>query len=212
MYHSLCGFAGPLWFDHLWSALKHATIATVVWHRGLLGMFLKQRLSVSDYATYPFDFHKLFTLQKLWQRLLSCAKAFTYVVCLENAAAVIAIILQEKERKRERKEQTGRREACLFLFSCVVSILFVLWVEKKPDGWRRKNGNSIDFPYSKENGANILLHSYAKVSFFFLLMYLWLTLVIMCLMCTILFTHGLLLVSSSLVSGSVAVSLRDGPS
>lgn len=82
-----------LWFDHLWSALKHVTIATVVWHPGLLGMCLKQRLSVSDYATYLFDFHKLFTLQKLWQRLLSCAKAFTYVVCLENAAAVIAIIL-----------------------------------------------------------------------------------------------------------------------
>lgn len=32
----------------------------------------------------------------------------------------------------------------------------------------------------------------------------------MCLMWTILLTHGLLLVSSSLVSGSVAVSLRDG--
>lgn len=32
----------------------------------------------------------------------------------------------------------------------------------------------------------------------------------MCLMCTILLSHGLLLVSSSLVSGSVAVSLRDG--
>lgn len=83
-----------LCFDHLWSALKHATLASVVvWHRGLLGMFLKQRLSVSDYATYPFDFHKLFTLQKSWQRLLSGAKAFTYVVCLENAAAVIVIIL-----------------------------------------------------------------------------------------------------------------------
>lgn len=36
------------------------------------------------------------------------------------------------------------------------------------------------------------------------------SLVIMCLMWTILLTHGLLLVSSSLVSGSVAVSLRDG--
>lgn len=33
---------------------------------------------------------------------------------------------------------------------------------------------------------------------------------IMCLMWTILLTHGLLLVSGSLVSGSVAVSLRDG--
>lgn len=122
---------------------------------------------MSDYATYPFDFHKLFTLQKLWQRLLSCAKAFTYVVCLENAAAVIAIILQEKERKRERKEQTGRREACLFLFSCVVSILFVLWVEKKQMDEEEKNGNSIEFSYSKENSANTLLHSHAKVSFFF---------------------------------------------
>lgn len=66
-----------------------------------------------------------------------------------------------------------------------------------------------EFPYSKEKGANILLHSYAKVSFF---ANVFITLVIMCLMCTILFTHGLLLVSSSLVSGSVAVSLRDGPS
>lgn len=51
---------------------------------------------MSDYATCPFDFHKLFTLQKLWQRLLSGAKAFTYVVWLENAAAVIAIILKKK--------------------------------------------------------------------------------------------------------------------
>lgn len=120
-----------LWFDHLWSAFKHAAIAAVAWHRGFLGMFLKQRLAVSDYATYPFDFHKLFTLQKLWQRLLSCAKAFTYVVCLENAAAVIAIILS-KRRERERQEQTGLREACLFRFSSVVSILFALW--KKTDG------------------------------------------------------------------------------
>lgn len=31
---------------------------------------------------------------------------------------------------------------------------------------KNKNGNSIEFPYSKENGANIFLHSYAKVSFF----------------------------------------------
>lgn len=84
---------------------------------------------MSDYATYPFDFHKLFTLQKLWQRLLSCAKAFTYVVCLENAAAVIAIILKKKETESEEK-QTGIHGACLCLFSCVVSILFVLWVEK----------------------------------------------------------------------------------
>lgn len=72
-------------------------MVAVVWIRGLLGMFLKRRLTVSDYATYPFDFHKLFTLQKLWQWLLSCAKAFTYVVCLRNAAPVIAIILKKKK-------------------------------------------------------------------------------------------------------------------
>lgn len=72
---------------------------------------------MSDYATHPFDFHKLFTLQKLWQRLLSCAKAFTYVVCLENAAAVIAIILKKKKKKRQSEEkQTGIHGACLFCF------------------------------------------------------------------------------------------------
>lgn len=74
-------------------------MVAVVWIRGLLGMFLKRRLTVSDYATYPFDFHKLFTLQKLWQWLLSCAKVFTYVVCLRNAAPVIAIILKKKEKQ-----------------------------------------------------------------------------------------------------------------
>lgn len=74
---------------------KHASIVAVVWHRGLLGMFLKQRLAVSDYATHPFDFHKLFTLQEMWQWLLSCAKAFTYVLCLRNAVPVIAIILNK---------------------------------------------------------------------------------------------------------------------
>lgn len=69
---------------------------------------------MSDYATYPFDFHKLFTLQKLWQRLLSCAKAFTYVVCLENAAAVIAIILKKKKTQRQEK-QPGIQGACFHL-------------------------------------------------------------------------------------------------
>lgn len=80
---------------------------------------------MSDYATYPFDFHKLFTLQKLWQWLLSCAKAFTYVVCLENAAPVIAIIL-----KMKKKNHTTLHEACHFQFSCVICVLFVLWIKQ----------------------------------------------------------------------------------
>lgn len=75
---------------------------------------------MSDYATYPFDFHKLFTLQKLWQWLLSCAKAFTYVVCLRNAAPVIAIILKKKYNP------TRLHEPCHFVFSFVICILFGL--------------------------------------------------------------------------------------
>lgn len=63
---------------------------------------------MSDYATHPFDFHRLFTLQKLWQWVLSCAKAFTYVVLLRNAAPVIAIILEKK---------TWLLEACHFFLS-----------------------------------------------------------------------------------------------
>lgn len=82
---------------------------------------------MSDYATYPFDFHKLFTLQKLWQWLLSCAKAFTYVVCLRNAAPVIAIIL--KKKKKERKNTTRLHEGCHFQFSFVVCIFFALRIK-----------------------------------------------------------------------------------
>lgn len=106
----------PLRVDHLWSALKHATTAAVVWHRALLGMFLKQRLSVSDYATYPFDFHKLFTLQKLWQRLLSCAKAFTYVVCCSSYSDHS---LKKEEREREAKPDGATRGLSFSVFlSC----------------------------------------------------------------------------------------------
>lgn len=156
----------PPWFDHLWSALTHATIAAAVWHRGLLGVFLKQRLSVSDYATRPFDFHKLFTLQKTWQRLLSCAKVFTYVVCLKNAAAVIAIILQKRregERAREAKTDGSTQGLSFSVFLCCFHLVWQKWMDKKT-----KNGTSIEFPYSKRNSANLLLHSYAKASFFLL--------------------------------------------
>lgn len=52
---------------------------------------------------HPFDFHEVFTLQKLWQWLLSCAKAFTYVVYFRIAAPVIAIILTKKKKKIQRQ-------------------------------------------------------------------------------------------------------------
>lgn len=119
---------------------------------------------MSDYATYPFDFHKLFTLQKLWQRLLSCAKAFTYVVCLENAAAVIAIILKKKKRQSEEK-QTGIHGACLFLFSCVVSILFVL-LGRKINQTDEAQKSGENFYKAKQWCKHNCLHSYAKVSIF----------------------------------------------
>lgn len=70
---------------------------------------------MSDYATYPFDFHKLFTLQKLWQWLLSCAKAFTYVVCLGNAAPVMAIILKMKKKMEPHKITPGLSFSVFFL-------------------------------------------------------------------------------------------------
>lgn len=97
----------------------HAPIVTVVWICGLLGLFLKQPLAMSDYATYQFDFHKLFTLQKLWRWLLSCAKAFTYVV--RNAAQVKAIILEKTKNIRLHK-------ACHFAFLHL--LLALLFAEK----------------------------------------------------------------------------------
>lgn len=72
---------------------------------------------MSDYATYPFDFHKLFTLQKLRRWLLSCAKAFTYVVCLGNAVPVMAIILKMEKKKEPHKITPF---SCHFLFSCAI--------------------------------------------------------------------------------------------
>lgn len=93
-----------LYCDHLWGILKHAVIVAVVWHHGLLGMFLKQRLTMSDYATYPFDFHKLFTLQKLWQRLLSCAEAF-YICCVSWKCCTSYSYHSKKEREGGIKDE-----------------------------------------------------------------------------------------------------------
>lgn len=100
-------------------------------------MFLKQRLTVSDYATYPFDFHKLFTLQKLWQWLLSCAKAFTYVVCLGNAAPVMAIILKMKKKKRNH---IRLHWACHFQFS---GAILQAGIFKVPKGGENKSSNEL---------------------------------------------------------------------
>jgi len=36
---------------------------------GLLVVFLKHRLHLSDYATFPFDFHKLFTAHRLCKEM-----------------------------------------------------------------------------------------------------------------------------------------------
>lgn len=98
---------------------------------------------MSDYATRPFDFHKLFTLQKLWQRLLSCAKAFTYVVCLENAAAVIAIILK---KKTERGKTDGDTRGLSFsVFWCFFHLVCSLGRKINQTDEEQKRGYIIEF-------------------------------------------------------------------
>lgn len=93
---------------------------------------------MSDYATYPFDFHKLFTLQKLWQWLLSCAKAFTYVVCLGNAAPVIAIILKMKKKKWNH---IRLHQACHFqFFTCAILQAGIFKVPKEGEN---KSSNEL---------------------------------------------------------------------
>lgn len=79
---------------------------------------------MSDYATYPFDFHKLFTLQKLWQWLPSCAKAFTYVVRLgKKTAPVIAMILNKT---------SAQGYARLFIFGFLL-LFYLVWMNLKDE-------------------------------------------------------------------------------
>lgn len=47
----------------------HAGVFVPVCVCGLLVLFLKHRLHLSDYATFPFDFHKLFTAHRLCKEM-----------------------------------------------------------------------------------------------------------------------------------------------
>ncbi len=53
--------------QQFWSVCMWVCLYLCVW--GLLELFLKHRLHLSDYATFPFDFHKLFTAHRLCKEM-----------------------------------------------------------------------------------------------------------------------------------------------
>lgn len=146
-----------------------------------------------------------------------------YICCVsqKNAAPVIAIILGRV--KKNNNNPTRLHEACHSVFSFVICILFGLCMkragvipvhgeDKKSFKWMSRKSFISTLPLLTR--CSVLhrnkLHSCICFCEYIYGLRVTQSSLIMCLMWTILLTHGLLLVSGSLVSGSVAVSLRDG--
>jgi len=87
---------------------------------GLLVVFLKHRLHLSDYATFPFDFHKLFTAHRLCKEMGSW-KCVCMCVCIPSGSFTCCILYVRIAGWRDHSKNRPTVSSItfyFFFFSC----------------------------------------------------------------------------------------------